>query len=456
MEEGILKRPYLIRVLVLVGVIIGLGFVAIPVQAEMLGKMQKLQQVIAAQQKQLDALQKQLESQGQLLQQLLADKSAPATDVKIDVKATAQPPAEKYVTPGHWRTWAPIADVHPDEKVVTSGEERVKLSISGMVNRAVNVVDDGKDTDAYFVDNDNAESRFTFLAKAKINEDLTFGSKLELTIAPDKASDVNQNNKEAGDVFEQRWAAVAIESKRFGKMSLGKGFTASYGIASRDLSKTSVISYVTVADTAGGMLFRQKGDDTLTNLQVNQAFQSYDGLNRRSRVRYDTPTYSGFQLSTSLLTAQKYDVALWWGGQGYGFKAISAAGVADPKLDDTDLQYAGSFSLLHDETGLNLTLSTGLLERDKQADGENYYAKLGWIADLFSVGETAFAIDYNQTENQPTEDDDGYSTGVAAVQFFEKYGTEIYFLYRKYSLDRDVEPEVHDIDVVSIGTRVKF
>jgi hypothetical protein len=58
--------------------------------------------------------------------------------------------------------------------------------------------------------------------------------------------------------------------------------------------------------------------------------------------------------------------------------------------------------------------------------------------------------------NQPTENDDGYSIGAAAVQFFEEYGTEIYGLYRLYSLDRDVEPDVHDINVVSIGARVKF
>ena len=200
----------------------------------------------------------------------------------------------------------------------------------------------------------------------------------------------------------------------------------------------------------------QKGDDTLTNLQVNQAFQAYDGLNRRSRVRYDTPTYKGFQVSTSLLTEQKYDAALWWGGQGYGFKAIGAASFADPKIDGADKQYAGSFSMLHEKSGLNLTLSTGLLERNKQDDGKNYYAKIGWIADFFSVGHTAFSIDYNKTENQPGEGDDGYSPGFAAVQSFDNYGAEVYFLYRKYSLDRDVEPEVHDIDVVSIGSRVKF
>ena len=447
-----MKKFILLSILTLAIGIFGPGFLTMQAFAQDDDKVEELQRVIDAQQEQLETQQKQLDEQMKLLRELQTQIESLAEEEKTTVQA----PDEKVVAPEHWETWAPTADVHPDDKVVVSGQERVKLSISGMVNRAVNVVDDGKDTDAYFVDNDNAESRVTFVGKAKISDDLTFGSKLELTLAPDKASDVNQNNKEAGDVFEQRWASVALDSKRFGKLSLGKGFTASYGTASRDLSKTTVISYVTVADTAGGMLFRQKGDDTLTNLQINQAFQSYDGLNRRSRVRYDTPTFHGFRLSSSLLTEQRYDAALWWGGQGYGFKAIGAASFADPKQDDTDQQYAGSFSMLHEKSGLNLTLSSGLLQRDKQSDGENYYGKIGWIADLFSVGDTAFAIDYNKTKNQPTENDDGYSTGFAAVQSFEKYGSELYFLYRKYSLDRDVEPEVHDIDVVSTGARVKF
>ena len=173
-------------------------------------------------------------------------------------------------------------------------------------------------------------------------------------------------------------------------------------------------------------------------------------------MRYDTPRYHGFQLSTSLLTEQRYDAGLYWGAQGYGFKAVAAAAIADPKLDNTGMQYDGSFSILHEDTGLNLTLSTGLQEHDNEDDGENYYAKIGWIAHLFSFGDTAFAIDYNKTENQPAEGDDGYSSGIAAVQSFEEYGAELYFLYRVYSLDRDIEPEVHDINVVTIGTRVKF
>lgn len=409
-------------------------------------KIERLEQLIKAQQKQLEYMQQQLNE----LKQTAADAKAEAEEAK-SVAEASEKRVDVVSTPKATDVQAPA------EKVVTSGGgERAKLAISGWVNRAVNIVDDGKDTDAYFVDNDNAESRVNFAGTAKVTDDLTLGSMIELTIAPNKASDVNQEDQEVDNIFEQRITEATLDSKRFGKLSLGKGFSAAYGSASRDLSRTEVISYVTVADTAGGMLFRQKDDDTLTNLPINVAFQSFDGLSRVNRVRYDTPTYHGFRLSAAAVSDQRYDTALWWGGQGYGFKAIGAVGLADPNKDDTGLQYDGSFSLLHEDTGLNLTLSTGLQERDNQSDAGNLYGKLGWLTRFFSFGETAFEVDYTRTRNQPTENDDGYSVGAAAVQFFEEYGTDIYLLYRLYSLDRDVEPEVYDINVVSIGARVKF
>jgi hypothetical protein len=158
----------------------------------------------------------------------------------------------------------------------------------------------------------------------------------------------------------------------------------------------------------------------------------------------------------SAISDQRYDAGLYWGGKGYGFKAAGAAGVADPNEDDSDLQYAGSLSVLHEDTGLNLSLSAGMKERDSQSDATNLFVKAGWLAKLFSVGSTAFSIDYTRGENIPTENDEGYSVGAAAVQQFEKYGSELFVLYRLYSLDRDVEPEVHDIGVASMGVRVKF
>jgi hypothetical protein len=249
---------------------------------------------------------------------------------------------------------------------------------------------------------------------------------------------------------------VSLDSKRFGKLSLGKGDTASNNSAEVDLSKTDIIQYSSIADMAGGLLFRQTNGDTLTDVSVSDAFKNLDGLGRRNRVRYDTPTFYGFHLATSAVSDQRYDASLWWGGQGFGFKAAGAAAVAFPNEDDTDFQYDGSFSLLHEDTGLNLTLSAGLKERDNQGDEENFYAKVGWLTTFFSFGETGFGVDYTRSLNFPTGRDDGYSVGAAAVQQFEEYGTEIYLQYRHHSLDRDVEPSVQDINVGTIGARVKF
>ena len=439
------------HVLLIAGGILGLGFLAMPAFAQDAATVQELQRVIKAQQKQMEAQQKQLDAQRQLLQDLQKQMDSLAKDAdKEEAPVAAEKPAAKPAAASTKAT--PL-----DKKVVTSGGgERVKLAISGQVNRAVNVVDDGKGTDAYFVDNDNSESRVRFVGTARATDDLTIGSTIELTIAPNKAGEVNQNNEETGDVFEQRITEATLDSKRFGKLSLGKGHTASYGSASQDLSRTDVISYAEISDTAGGMLFRQNSDDTLTNVRIVDAFRAWNGLSRQNRVRYDSPKFYGAHLATSAISDQRYDAALYWGGQGYGFKAAGAAAFVYPNEDDSDFQYDGSFSLLHENTGLNLTLSAGLVERDNQGDAQNYYAKAGWRTKFFSFGETAFGVDYTRSLNLPTGRDEGYSVGAAAVQQFDKYGTELYLLYRLHSLDRDVEPSVQDINMVSVGTRVRF
>jgi hypothetical protein len=398
-------------------------------------EVERLEGLIKEQQEQLQYLQQQV-NQSKKAAAEAQTEAKEAKSVAEEAKTTVQPPVEKVVT--------------------SDGGERVKLAISGWVNRAVNIVDDGKSTDAYFVDNDNSESRVRFVGTAKATYGLTIGSTIELSIAPNKAGEVDQNNQETNNVFDQRIVEATLDSKRFGKLSLGKGHTASYGSASRDLSRTAVISYAEISDTAGGMLFRQESDDSLTSVRILDAFRAFNGLSRKNRVRYDTPTFYGFHLATSAISDERYDAALYWGGQGYGFKAAGAAAFAYPKEDDTDFQYDGSFSLLHEDTGLNLTLSAGLQERDNQGDAQNLYAKVGWLRRFFSFGETAFGVDYTRSLNLPTGRDDGYSVGVAAVQLFEDYGTEVFLLYRLHSLDRDADPSVHDINVGSIGARVKF
>jgi hypothetical protein len=173
-------------------------------------------------------------------------------------------------------------------------------------------------------------------------------------------------------------------------------------------------------------------------------------------VRYDLPAFYGFTLAGSLISDSRWDTALTWSGSGYGFKAGAAAAVAALNTDASDYQYDGSFSVLHEDTGLNFTFSTGTRDNDTGDDPYNHWGKVGWLGDFCPLGKTAFAADYGHTENLPAEGDEGDSFGLAVVQNFAEYGTELYLQFRQYSLDRQAGADVSDINVGTIGARVKF
>ncbi len=409
--------------------------------------VERLERMIKEQQQQLESMQHQLDQ----LKQTAVDAQTKAAEAKSEASQATTAVQSK------------IEEYNAFRNIVSSSPGNIKLSLSGQVNRAVNTIDDGKNTDAYFVDNDASNSRVRFIGTARATDDLTVGSRIEVAFAPNDSSRVNQNDEDNGNLnsgdnfFDERWAEVSLLSKRFGKISLGKGDSASNNSAEVDLSKVDVVDYAGIADIAGGMYFRQSsGDNSLTNVTVSDAFNDRDGLSRKNRLRYDTPIFYGFSLAGSLVSNQRWDGSLWWGGQGLGFKAAAAAAVADPNQDNTDLQYDGSFSLLHEATGLNFTASAGLLDRNDEGDPTNLYLKLGWLTRFFPVGQTAFAVDYTRSVNLPTGRDKGYSVGGAAVQQFDNYGTELYVQYRLYSLDRDVEPSVENMNAGTIGARVKF
>lgn len=408
----------------------------------------QMQETIRQQQEQLklqaEQIRQQLQKLDAMQQQINSIHNSTPTSLTQKESTSPAKTAERSVNT------APPVSVKP-------GNENVKLSISGQVNRAVMTANDGYNNTVYHVDNNVSNSRVRFVAKARANEDLTIGSRVEVAIAGDLSSQVSQNLRTSGDYFDQRWIEIYFDSRTFGKISIGKGDTASNTTSEVDLSKTDVVQYSSISDMGGGLLFREKNaSHSLTTLKVSDNFKNFDGLSRLSRLRYDSPGLMGFRLAGSLATNQRSDAALYWGGQGYGFQGAGAFAVANPKLANTGLQYNGSFSLLHTNSGLNLTLSGGLQSRTGQKDSTNLYAKAGWIANFTSLGYTAFGVDYTNSQDIAASGNRGYSVGSAVVQAFEKVGTELYLQYRIFSLDRASGQPVGDINMTTFGARVKF
>lgn len=404
--------------------------------------LQQLQETIRQQQHQLAQQAEQIKAQAAVLQQL---------QQQVGALQAGQPAVTATAGPSEQLAKSPPA-------LVTSGNDKISLALSGHINRAVNVVNDGGRTSLYHVDNNADNTRIRLVGTARISEEFTLGSRLEFIMTADDSALVSQNSQAPGNYISTKGAELSLSSKRFGKLSLGKGSTASDNTSAADLSRTDIVLYSSIADIAGGILFKQK-NGLLSSTSLATAFDPLDGLGDTSRLRYDSPALFGFVLSGSLASGQRSDLALTWDGEGYGFQASAAFGLANPKLPGAALQYDGSFSLLHTASGLNLTLAGGLLNRTTGSDATAAYAKLGWLANLTGQGATAFGVDYAQTRNMgdiSEQGDTGRSMGGAVVQAFDRYATELYLQYRLFSLDRSAAPPVFNVNVSTFGARVKF
>ncbi len=104
-----------------------------------------------------------------------------------------------------------------------------------------------------------------------------------------------------------------------------------------------------------------------------------------------------------------------------------------------------------------MTIAGAILDKAATEDRTNLYVKLGWLANLTSLGYTAFGADYTRSEHVAQAGDRAWSVGAAMVQAFEKWATEVYFQYRVYALDRaSGTAPVANINVGTFGARVKF
>lgn len=260
------------------------------------------------------------------------------------------------------------------------------------------------------------------------------------------------------------------ENDTLGKIWLGQGDTASNSTSEVDLSGTSVVAYSGIADMAGGLEFEN-------GLRIKTVFFNFDGLSRRDRIRYDTPTFAGFTLSTSFTDEDHWDAALRYAGQFGGTKVVAAASYVEPdSTADFDYRISGSASVLF-ANGLNATIAAGMDADDTSnrdasiTDPYFLYGKLGYKASIVDYGTTNFSIDFTQVEDLDATGDEFQSASFAVVQNFDHVGTEVYGAVRWHSLDAGtvvglpaagtnftpvVTANPEDVWAFIAGARVKF
>ncbi len=405
------------------------------------------------------------------------------------------------------------------------GNRKVSLTVYGSVNQAVLFWDDATERNTYVVNNKTATTHFGFEGSATIDAEWRAGYLIEIEAGSANSDFVDQGQITTGaggvvlgfnddsqrlNVRHSNWW---LENKRVGRVTVGQQSNATDNIAEMDLSRTSAVSLSSV-ETWNEGFFLRSANDSLGVLVPGLVFVGTSGTaqfsimgdlwrgnldgGRGNFVRYDSPVLAGFIFSASWGEDDDYAVALRYAGSFNGVSVKAGIGYQNGKTIDSDAlpallpngtngipdheDYVGSFSLLHEPTGLFLTMAGGMRHWTESPfpvaellDEKYIYVKGGILRKWLPLGQTAIYGEYYRiwdngiainsgpflAFDQSLFNETAETIGVGVVQHIDAAAMELYVSYRHYWAD-DITDLLtitdHDIrfDAVMTGARIKF
>ena len=351
-------------------------------------------------------------------------------------------------------------DIEDLDKVAYSSFANVNVSLYGQFNPAALYVNNGDSSKLYVVDNVHSQSRLGLRARVDTTSGWQVGGRFEFGISGNASTDVNSWYTESAseEFFKLRWAEISFAKESYGKFSLGKGDSASNSTAEIDMSGTAVAMQDKTLWMASGTLWYDGSSDILSELEVKEIYNGFDGLSRTDRIRYDTPEFGGFSLAGSYSSGDAFDGSVWYSREFSGTRVAAALGVANPGdiMVGTDLLYTGSASILF-PLGISATFSGSNMEKQEEGldDATVWWAKLGYKTSFYEGATTAFSLDYGESENISVNDEKGSTWALAAVHDIRDWGTEFYAIYRRYMADSE-RGNFDDVNSVMAGARLRF
>lgn len=382
------------------------------------------------------------------------------------------------------------------------GNRKVSLKIYGQVNQAIMFWDDGNESDAYILDNDNSSSRFGFKGKAKINSDWSAGYKIELEVESASSVGVDRDTDDNGGTPAIRKSFLYLKSKTLGKVSIGQNSVATDDIThDTQTSKTSKfvqpdIKYgrdFELVNSTGGLIGTEWGQ--LCGGGTADGDQCFDIGGRYNTVRYDTPSIAGFKLSAAWGENDFWDIGLRYKGKFDQFKIGAAIGYAEWDgqdaltqnnagtariISDENSSIGASASIMHLPTGIFVNAAYRNVDVDfaagqgVDAESDSYYIQAGIKQKWNSLGKTTIWGDYMNSEDGLLTGEDHAQTfggNVATGSDYERFGfgiaqdidaaaMQIYAVYQHNQADIDTAAGsvagIEDFDVFVMGGIIKF
>lgn len=305
------------------------------------------------------------------------------------------------------------------------GNRKVSLTITGWVSQMVMFWDDGYESNVYVVqDATDLASNVSFTGTAQITSDWSAGYLINVFFEGTNALAVTQDEDDAGFGITAQRMKWWLESKTYGKLTVGTQSATGDNVAILTDFTGTLFTHNNVTFEGGFMFLQQEGNNgARTGVNWANTFFYCHGVNlglgsdcnglRTDAVRYDTPTFAGFQASVSYNEDDAWETAIKYAGEFGGFKVSTAAGYGWVNGDSNngrvllngvplDVEYfqVGA-TIKHLQSALWIHGTYGIEDTDNAAtlEGDSWYVKVGWSPKLNSLGTTHFIAEYFQAND---------------------------------------------------------
>ena len=342
---------------------------------------------------------------------------------------------------------------------VSAGEVEKSMSVSGHVNRAIVIADDGDSTTVGQIDNTNVSgSRFRIGGSAK-SESMTIKTMTELGVQANGGANSEANTSSTSINLRHSYISVGND---MGTLYVGHTWAADWLATSNSLSGTGNAGFYD-GHTVGGETLQVKSDTDTTNagVSVGTVSANYTGY-RKTNVKYVTPDMGGFKAEVGFAENDRGAASIRYSGDFDGTKVVGTVAVGSRSSDLVEKDFGGSVavglagglnaSLAYSKRDLsNNASNSGLKDPDMWAASVGY--KMGangitaWYQtnDDFTTNTTAAAINGNESE----------TIAVVVQHNMADYGTTLYGGIQNTEFDAN-GTDYEDVTAGWVGIKVTF
>jgi len=307
---------------------------------------------------------------------------------------------------------------------VLAGEVTKSMSVSGHINRAIIVSNNGDATTVAQIDNTEVSgSRFRIKGSAK-SDSMTISTMMELGVQSNGAL----SSEAAADTssINIRHSYISLANS-MGTLKVGHTSTADDGFVGNNLSGTANAGFYDFT-TIGGEYMHVSGDTgTANGVKVASVLQFFDG-GRSSNINYTTPTMGGFNGKVGFASQDHGSASLNYAANYDGTKVLASAGWGSRGGTNTiNAEWGGSVavslvgglngSVAYSKSNLNgaVAANTGL------ADPQMWGASIG-----YTIGANGVSAWYQNVQDLGANNNKAKTYTLVAEHKMSAYGASVY------------------------------